>query len=211
MALARKTVESASMTYEDLIQLPGEERRELFFGVPFAMAPAPSRRHQEVAWELARQIGNFLRGRPCRGFAAPFDVRLPEAGESDEETSTVVQPDISVVCDEAKLDDRGCRGAPDWIVEVVSPRTASNDYIRKVEIYERHGVREYWIVHPVDRVLILRTLDETGRYGIPEYCSGNGRLGPRIFPELELDMDAVFGEDSETSPPEGGSSGGISE
>lgn len=194
MALAQENPERFPTTYADISSFPEGERWELFQGVPFAMSPAPSRRHQEVVWELARQIANFLKGHPCRGFTAPFDVRLPEADEDDDEIATVVQPDISVVCDERKLDDRGCRGAPDWVIEVVSPRTASNDYIRKVEIYERHGVREYWIVHPVDRVLVLRALGEEGRYGIPEYRAGKGTLRPSVIPEMEIDLDGLFGE-----------------
>jgi Uma2 family endonuclease len=194
MAQAEQQLDSFPTTYGDLARFPDDERWELFSGVPVAMSPAPSRRHQEVVWELARQIGNFLRERSCQGFVAPFDVRLPEAKEHDDDIATVVQPDIAVICDPAKLDDRGCRGAPDWIIEVISPNTATNDYIRKVELYERHGVREYWIVHPIDQVLIIRALEETGRYGFPVYHPGSGRCSPQIFPDLELDLDVLFGE-----------------
>ena len=193
MGHAEKSIEAFPTTYGDLADFPEDERWEIFSGEPFAMSPAPSRRHQEVVWELARQIGNFLRERSCQGFVAPFDVRLPEANEHDDDIATVVQPDIAVICDPAKLDDRGCRGAPDWIIEVISPNTATNDYIRKVELYERHGVREYWIVHPTDQVLIIRVLEENGRYGFPAYHPGNGRCSPRSFPDLELDLDVLFG------------------
>jgi Uma2 family endonuclease len=91
---------------------------------------------------------------PCQVYAAPFDVRLPEEDEADERIATVVQPDITVVCDPSRLDDKGCRGAPDWIVEIVSPSSVSMDYIRKLALYEKHGVREYWIVHPVDGIVM---------------------------------------------------------
>jgi Uma2 family endonuclease len=192
MAHPEPKVDGFPTTYGDLAHFPEDQRWELFSGVPRAMSPAPSRRHQEVVWELARQIGNFLREHSCQGFVAPFDVRLPEKNEHDDEITTVVQPDIAVICDAAKLDDRGCRGAPDWIIEVVSPNTASNDYIRKVDIYQNHGVREYWIVHPIDQVLILRAMGEAGRYGAPVYHPGSGRCSPRMFPDWEVDLDALF-------------------
>jgi Uma2 family endonuclease len=97
---------------------------------------------------------------------APFDVRLAEADEADDEISTVVQPDILVVCDPDKLDDRGCRGAPDWVIEVISPGSAAHDRIRKLALYEHHGVREYWIVHPIDRILTIYELQDD-EYGKP--------------------------------------------
>ncbi|MFW6240869.1 MAG: Uma2 family endonuclease [Thermodesulfobacteriota bacterium] len=193
MGPAEKSIEAFPTTYGDLADFPEGERWEIFSGEPFAMSPAPSRRHQEVAGELFRQIANALVGKECRPYVAPFDVRLPEENEEDDDATNVVQPDIAVICDPGKLDDRGCRGAPDWIIEVISPNTATNDYIRKVELYERHGVREYWIVHPIDQVLILRAMEETGRYGFPVYHPGSGRCSPRIFPGLELDLDGLFG------------------
>jgi Uma2 family endonuclease len=91
------------------------------------MSPAPTRRHQEITGELFPQISNFLRNYPCKIYAAPFDVRLPRAGESDDRIDTVVQPDLSIICDLEKLDDAGCRGAPIWIIEVLSPETAAKD------------------------------------------------------------------------------------
>lgn len=192
MAQAEQKPEIFPTTYGDLVHFPEDERWELFSGVPRAMSPAPSRRHQEVAGELFRQIANAFVGKECRPYVAPFDVRLPEENEHDNDVTTVVQPDIAVICDPAKLDDRGCRGAPDWIIEVISPNTATNDYIRKVELYQRHGVREYWIVHPIDQVLIMRGMEETGRYGFPVYHPGSGRCSPRLFPDLELDLDVLF-------------------
>ena len=95
----------------------------------------------------------------ARYLSAPFDVRLPEGDEADDEIITVVQPDISVICDPAKLDNRGCRGAPDFIIEILSPATAGKDQIQKVALYEKHGVKEYWLVHPGDRLITVRLLD----------------------------------------------------
>lgn len=180
-------------TYGEYLTWTGEHRLELIEGVVYDMSPAPSRRHQEICGELFRQVANFLTEKECRVYAAPFDVRLPQSEEQDEETTTVVQPDISVVCDSAKLDDRGCRGAPEWVVEIISPATASRDQIQKVALYEAHGVQEYWIIHPTDNLLTIRRLDENGRYGIPEIFEGRGEIRPAILPDLGMDLDAVFG------------------
>ncbi len=122
-------------TYGDYRRWPENERWELIGGEVHDMCPAPARVHQDFVVELAIQIGSFLRDKPCRLYIAPFDVRLPEADETDDEVNTVVQPDVVVICDPAKLDDKGCRGAPDWIIEVLSPRTAVKDQIEvKTEV-----------------------------------------------------------------------------
>lgn len=163
-------------------------RYELIDGVADAMAPTPSRRHQEVLGELSRQVANALEGHPCRPYIAPFDVRLPQAGEADDDVDTVVQPDLSVVCDRGKLDEAGCRGAPDWVVEVLSPATAGHDHILKRAVYERAGVREYWLVHPVDRIVSVYRLED-GRYGAPELRELEGRQAVGVLPELEIDWD----------------------
>jgi Uma2 family endonuclease len=103
----------------------------------------------------------------------------------------VVQPDIAVICDPKKLDEKGCRGAPDWIVEVLSPATAAKDQIQKRELYERHGVLEYWLVHPTDRVLFIYRMGTDG-YGKPEITSTDGATGTRAVPGLEIDWDSIF-------------------
>ncbi len=123
---------------------------------------------------------------------APFDVRLPEGEEADDEIITVVQPDISVICDPARLDVRGCRGAPDFIIEILSPATAAKDQIQKVTLYEKHGVKEYWLGHPVDRLITVRVLETDGKYGIPKIHEAKGLLPVRILPGLEIDLDLVF-------------------
>lgn len=175
-------------TYGDYLTWPEETRYELIDGVAYAMAPAPMRQHQEVLGELFRQVANALLGHPCRAFIAPFDVRLPKAEEADEAIDTVVQPDLSVVCDPHKLDARGCRGAPDWIVEVLSPATAGHDHILKRAVYERAGVREYWLVHPVDRIVTVYRL-EGGRFGVPEVRELKGRQEVKVLPEVVIDWD----------------------
>jgi Uma2 family endonuclease len=172
-------------TYADYCQWPEDERWELIDGEAYDMSPAPSRRHQELVGEIFRQIANFLEGRPCKVYVALFDVRLPAGDEADAEVRTVVQPDILVICDSGKLDDAGCRGAPDWIVEVLSPGTAAKDQIRKRELYERHGIREYWLVHPTDRIL-TRYIKEGERCGpaIIEEADGLTLVG--VLPELTI-------------------------
>ena len=159
--------ENDKYTYKEYRQWPNEERWELIDGAPHAMT-APSRIHQKIVFELGRQIGNSLLDSDCEGYVAPFDVRLPNGHEADDQVDTVVQPDLLVVCDQDKLDDKGCRGAPDWIVEVISPSTALVDLNLKRDLYQKHGVQEYWIVHSLDRWVMVYLLSGNGSYGIPE-------------------------------------------
>ena len=157
MGLALK--DTAYHNYADYMQWTNNNY-ELIDGEAYFMSPAPNIEHQEVVGEIFRQIANALAGKKCRAFIAPIDVRLAQLqDEADEQIDTVVQPDVLVVCDEDKLDRRGVRGAPDWVLEVLSPATASHDQIRKRDLYERHGVREYWLVHPTDRVLTIYLLE----------------------------------------------------
>jgi Uma2 family endonuclease len=173
-------------TYADYAKWPEDERWELIDGVPYAMA-APSRQHQEVVLELGTQILQHLRGTPCRPYVAPFDIRLPRNKEADEKVDTTVQPDIAVICDRNKLDDKGCRGAPDWVIEVISPSTALMDMDKKLRLYERHGVKEYWIVHPTDRWVMVYTLGEDGKYGNYRLFGMDEPVAVGLFPELGID------------------------
>jgi Uma2 family endonuclease len=143
-------------TYGDYCSWPDEERWEIIEGVPVAMSPGPNRYHQELSVRLIYQIMKHTELKSdCKVYFAPFDVRLPEYDEADDFVTTVVQPDISVICNKEKLDDKGCRGAPDLIMEILSPSTASRDLQIKKDLYERHGVKEYWIVHPGDKIVIV--------------------------------------------------------
>lgn len=173
-------------TYADYSRWPEDERWELIDGVPYAMT-APQRLHQEVVFELGRQIGNYLQDKPCKGYTAPFDVRLPRRNEADEDVDTVVQPDLSVICDPSKLDRLGCRGAPDWIVEVLSPSTALKDMNAKRGLYQHHGVQEYWLIHPEDRWIMVYTLDEQGHYGQPDVFGMDEPTVVQRFPDLNID------------------------
>ncbi len=181
-------------TYGDYVLWQGDERWELIDGVPFLMSPAPSRWHQEVAGELYRQIATFVLDGHCRAYIAPFDIRLPKSDEADPAINTVVQPDVVVVCDLDKLDDAGCRGAPDWVIEILSPATSVRDQVQKRDLYELNGVREYWVVHPTEKTLTAYRLDERGdRFQPPVTGLASDLRGPAIFPDLEIDWAPVFG------------------
>ncbi|MBK1701657.1 Uma2 family endonuclease [Thiococcus pfennigii] len=180
----------AHHTYGDYLAWPDDVRYELIDGEAYLMAPAPTLEHQEVAGEIFRQLANALAdpGQTCRPFIAPVDVRLPRAEEADELVDTVVQPDVLVVCDPAKLDRRGVRGAPDLVVEVLSPATASHDHRRKRQVYERAGVREFWLVHPTDRMVTIYRL-EAGRFGKPEICELAGETPVAILSGVAIAWD----------------------
>lgn len=135
-------------TFADYLALTDGRRYELIDGELRAMT-SPSPRHQEISGELLRQLANFLEGKKCRVYPAPFDVRLFEQeGDAPEDITTVVQPDLLVVCDPSKIDDHGCKGAPDLIIEILSPSTQRHDRLVKLNLYQRAGVKEYWIVSP---------------------------------------------------------------
>lgn len=146
-------------TYKDYCGW-SEERWELIDGKAFKMTPAPSKNHQDTLRELFLKIGNFLIGKPCVLYSSPFDVRLFDTKwQSDESITTVVQPDIVVICDHSKLDEKGCRGAPDLVIEITSPESIVRDEKIKLSLYEKHTVKEYWIVNPTDKTISVYTIN----------------------------------------------------
>ncbi|MGH8229113.1 MAG: Uma2 family endonuclease [Steroidobacteraceae bacterium] len=176
-------------TYAEYIRWPEGKSGELVNGTAYVREPpAPSRPHQELVGELYHQLRLALEDKSCRAYIAPFDVRLPRSGEADELIDTVVQPDVLVVCDVAKLDGRGMRGAPDWIAEVLSPSTASYDQIIKLPAYERSGVPEVWLVHPIDRTLSIYRLEDR-RYGRPIILELRGKTLIDALPGVSIDWD----------------------
>ena len=157
MAAAQKIVrkEARRYTYADYCEWDEDERWELIDGVPYAMA-APNRAHQGISGKIYLQIASFLRGKACEVYYAPFDVRL----NVETFDNTVVQPDIVVFCDDSKLDDKGGIGAPEMTVEILSPSSASHDMIKKYMLYMQAGVREYWIVDPATKTVVVHLLED---------------------------------------------------
>ena len=180
-------------TYADLLEWEGDTRYELYGGQPRAMS-SPSDVHQEILGELHLQFGNYLRGKKCKVYFAPFDVRLfEEKGDRPEDTDTVVQPDLMVVCDPEKVDRHGVRGAPDLIIEILSESTRKLDRLIKFNLYQRAGVREYWIVDPVSRTVAVYTLEEGAYHGAETY--GPDAVAPvGVLEDCQIDLSAVFPE-----------------
>jgi Uma2 family endonuclease len=183
----------AKHTYREYCAWPEGERWELIDGVAYDMSPAPAQKHQALSIELGRQIANFLQGKSCRVYIAPFDVLLPDSSDQDDDdVPTVVQPDIVVVCDKSRLSEMGCRGAPDWIVEILSPSTNVKDQREKLSLYERHGVKEYWVVHPSDKTVMAYVSGPAGGYGKPRVYGNDEKAEPVTLPGLSIDLKTVF-------------------
>jgi len=141
--------------------------------------------------------GNFLSKSKCQLFSAPFDVRLlsSKKSKSDKSITTVVQPDLCVICDPSKIDERGCLGAPDWIIEILSPRNSSKDLREKFDVYEKSGVKEYWVVYPNDQTVMVYMLNEKRKYeGILRPYVRADKISPATLPELKIDLTKVFPE-----------------
>jgi Uma2 family endonuclease len=165
-------------TYSHYRTWPDSERWEIIEGHAWAMSPAPKSRHQALVWKLSSLIYNFLKGKPCRAYPAPFDVLLPRGNEDDDEVDTIVQPDISVFCDKSKITERGARGAPDLVVEILSPSTSKKDLKDKFELYEKHGVREYWVIDPSAWSVWVYRLTSAGRFDEGELKERLGDTAP---------------------------------
>jgi Uma2 family endonuclease len=178
-------------TYADYLTWSGSYGDELIDGTAYVREPAPSNVHQEVVVELCRQIANALEDKPCRVRVAPFDVRLPKSTEANDQVDTVVQPDVLIVSDLEKLDARGMRGAPDWVAEVLSPSTARHDQTVKLSAYERAGVREVWLVDPIDCTLTIYHL-EAGYYGPATLLELKGKTQITAVPGVTIDWARVL-------------------
>lgn len=182
-------------TYADYLKWQFQERLELIKGYIYKMSPAPSRRHQAIIWNLTGQIWNHLKGHPCKAYSAPFDVRLPvKDRKSNQEITTVLQPDICVICDLLKLDDKGCLGAPDLVIEVLSPGNSVREIDQKFNLYEESGVREYWVIYPEYGYVNIFLLDESGKF-VGQHPKSNGELlYSKVFPDLVINLSEVFAE-----------------
>lgn len=185
---------SKSYTYADYLTWKFDEFVELIKGKVMRPMAGPSRRHQDYSTNLLRQILPYIAGSACRVYHAPFDVRLTTAGANgDQQIRTVVQPDICVVCDPAKLDDRGCVGAPDWIVEILSPGNTTRDTRIKFDLYEESGVQEYWIVYPGVKTVAAFTLVDS-QYKLTAEYTETGPIPVATLPGLSLEWAEIFTE-----------------
>lgn len=180
-------------SYADYCQWKFEERVELIRGYIFKMSPAPNVRHQQLSAEIGGQLWSFLRGKKCQVFTAPFDVRLPRKSNDDKEIITVVQPDICVICDPTKLDKRGCLGAPDIVVEILSPGNNTKELKNKYEVYEEAGIKEYWVVSPQDNTFVAYTLIN-GRYQPSRIMVAGDVVTSTVLEGFSLDLTELFGE-----------------
>jgi Uma2 family endonuclease len=179
-------------TYADYLTWSRTYGDELIDGTAYVREPpSPTRSHQEIVGELYRQAANALEGKPCRVYVAPFDVRLPKSTEEDDKVDTVVQPDVLIVSDLKKVDVRGVRGAPDWVAEVLSPSTARHDQTLKLSAYERAGVREVWLIDPVDLTLAIYQL-EAGCYGRATIVELKGRTQLTAVSGVTIDWARVL-------------------
>ena len=177
-------------TLADVLSWDEQKRVELIDGVPVMMAP-PIRIHQKISTSLVTQLNVYLDGKKYEVYHAPFAVRLFEQeGDRPEDVGTMVEPDISVVCDPSKLDDIGCKGAPDFIIEILSPSTARHDRITKFNLYQRAGVREYWIVDPVEKLVQVFVLED-GRYTYKVFDATKDKLHVSVLRNCVLDLSEV--------------------
>lgn len=183
---------SKTYSYADYLQWTFEERLELIKGKVFKMTPAPNLYHQDISAIVFTEIFNYLKGKPCKTYAAPFDVRLPRKSEhSDEKIYTVVQPDICVICDLTKLDKQGCIGSPNIVIEILSPGNNQKELRSKYEVYEEAQVEEYWIISPQDESFLQYTL--SGDKYVPSRLMTIGdTVTTPILPGFELDLKTVF-------------------
>jgi Uma2 family endonuclease len=182
-------------TYADYLTWMDDVRRELFDGFIKLMTPAPSRSHQRISAKLMKIWGVYLENRKCEVYSAPSDVRFPKNkdAKSDKQIYTVLQPDIYVICDLSKMDEKGCLGAPDFIIEIISAKNSQRDVKDKFDIYQENGVREYWIIHPNDETVNVFVQDEKGKFQFVGIYAGDDKIPVNIFNgDLKVDLTEVF-------------------
>jgi len=181
-------------TYADYLTWNDDKRWEIIDGEVYDMSPAPRRKHQFISSELVKQIGVFIdkSGSPCQVYHAPFDVRFPEGINDNNKIIDVVQPDIVVICNPSMLDDAGCQGSPDFIIEILSPYTAYKDFTIKMSLYEKNGVREYWIIDPSNQMITVYLLENNNKFCSPIVYPGKGKLKVKSIEDIEINLDPLF-------------------
>jgi len=179
-------------SYADYLGWEMDEMVELIRGKIFRQAAAAPRRiHQKISGKIFAKLFIFLEDHPCEVYEAPFDVRLPVKSKRNEDIDTVVQPDICVICDKSKLDELGCVGAPDLIIEILSPGSNKKELKYKYEVYEESGVGEYWIIHPDEQTVITYTLVK-GKYVPSRLFTSGDVLDSKTIIGFQLDLEYVF-------------------
>lgn len=180
-------------SYADYFRWRFQERVELIRGMIYKMSPVPSVAHQSVSLKLTLKIGNYFESKACKVFAAPFDVRLPDSKKQtdDELVHTVVQPDICVICDPSKIDSRGCIGAPDLVVEILSPGNTVREMGIKFNLYEKNGVKEYWLVDIRNQTILIYVLSKGKYIGLKPFTEEDA-IASSLFPELQFVVKEVF-------------------
>ena len=178
-------------TYADYFKWQFEERVELIKGRIFKMSPAPNSMHQRLSGDIYGQLWSFLKGKKCSAFSAPFDVRLPRKSKEDKDIITVLQPDICVICDLNKIDVKGCIGAPDIVVEILSPGNNATELKNKYEVYEESGVKEYWVVSPQNNTFIIYTLIN-GKYDASRLMVAGDVITSSVLDGFSLDLTELF-------------------
>lgn len=184
--------ENKTYTYKDYLTYDENERIEIIGGKIYNMSPAPSRIHQKIIMKVSNQLENYIKANngSCEVYPAPFDVILINDNEDVNSSKNIVQPDISVICDKSKLTDKGCTGSPDMIIEVVSPYNPSNDFVKKLNLYEKYKVKEYWIINPMKKNILVYTLTDNG-YDMPNMYSFNDIVPVSIFREFNIDFSSL--------------------
>ncbi len=189
---------NGTYSYADYLTWQLDQTVELIKGKIMVMSPAPNLKHQRISRNMLRPIDNYLRHKSCEVFVAPFDVKLYDSRKSklgDQEVFSVVQPDLCVICDKEKLTEQGCSGAPDWIIEVLSPGNTKKDMHLKYELYQENGVTEYWLVYPYEQAVYQFVLDRhSEKYQLHAMYAGDDLAMPYLFPELQIDLADVFAE-----------------
>jgi len=190
---------NGTYSYADYLTWQFDDAVELIRGKIMAMSPAPTTKHQRIVTELGGQLYNYFRAKPCELFFAPFDVRLFDPRKSivaNEKIFTVVQPDLCVVCNREQLDERGCLGAPDWIVEILSAGNSKRETQIKYQLYQESGVKEYWLVYPYEKAVHQFVLDgASGLFQLKAMYAEEDCASPALFPDCKVDLAEVFAED----------------
>ena len=189
---------NATYSYADYINWTFDEAIELIKGKISLMSPAPSVNHQRISMKFSYILFKFFITKKCRVYAAPFDVRLYDRKKSilaSQDIHTVVQPDLCVICDLNKLDQQGCNGAPDWIIEILSKGNSKKEMQTKYQLYQESGVTEYWLVYPYEQAIHQFVLNEQGVYQLKSMSADDDILNSAIFPDLSIDLSDIFIDD----------------